>query len=303
MFTSIWDDLKKQFSYGNAITRIILFNIAVFVVMVLVLVFAGGFRDPDTQYSIVKYFSIHSDWYFTLTHPWVILTNMFFHISFGHILWNMLLLYWFGRIVGDLIGNHRILPLYILGGLFGAFVYFAFANFMGSPGYAYGASAAVMAVILAAGVIAPDYSVNLILIGEVKLKYIVAVLLLLDLIGVGGMVNTGGHVAHLGGALFGYLFATQLRNGSDWSVPINSFIDKLMALFSNINSSKKRGPRVAYKNPKADKIKKSAKPHAKSDTNPSHQEHLDTILDKIKKTGYDSLTEEEKEFLFNASKK
>jgi len=304
MFTSIWNDLKRQFSYGNTITRIILVNIAVFVVIVLVLAFAGGFKDGDVQYSIVKYFSIHADWYFTITHPWVILTNMFFHISFGHIFWNMLLLYWFGRILGDLIGDHRILPLYILGGLFGAFIYFAYANFMGHDlSYAFGASAAVMAIILAAGVIAPDYSVNLILIGEVKLKFIVAVLLLLDLVGVYGMTNTGGHAAHLGGAFFGYMFATQLQNGNDWSLPVNKFVDKLTSLFKNINSSKKPGPRVAYKNPKAASMKKATKPHAKSDTNPSHQEHLDIILDKIKKTGYDSLSEEEKEFLFNASKK
>ncbi len=306
MFTSIWDDLKKQFSYGNSITRIILFNIAVFVVMVLVLVFAGGFRDTAVQYNIVKYFSIHSDWFFTVTHPWVIFTNMFLHVGFGHIFWNMLLLYWFGRIVGDLIGDHRILPLYILGGLFGAFVYFAYANFTGdAQGIAYGASAAVMAIILAAGVIAPNYSVNLILIGEVKLKFIVAVLLLLDLIGVNGMVNTGGHAAHLGGAFFGYLFAIQLQNGNDWSLPVNNFTNKLVSLFKSISSDKKPGPRVAYKNPKAAAMKKAAKtkPHAKSDINPSHQEHLDTILDKIKKTGYDSLSEEEKEFLFNASKK
>lgn len=299
MFTSIWTDLKQQFSHGNTITRIILVNIAVFVVINLVLVFSGGKQDPDVYYGVVKYFSIHSDWYFTLTHLWVVLTNMFFHVGFWHILWNMILLYWFGRIVGDLIGDHRILPLYLLGGLFGAFVYFIYANLL-DPGYAFGASAAVMAVILAAGVIAPDYNLRLILIGDVKLKYIVAVLLLLDLIGVGGLDNTGGHVAHLGGAFFGWLFATQLRNGNDWSVPVNNFIDKLTALYNSIGGGRKKGPRVVYKNPKAGK---RSKPNAKSDTSSSHQEHLDTILDKIKKTGYESLSEEEKEFLFNASKK
>ena len=299
MFSSIWDDLKQQFNTGNMITRIILINVAVFIIINLVLVFSGGFHNPDVYYNVVKYFSIHSDWYMTITHPWVILTNMFFHVGFMHILFNMILLYWFGRIVGDLIGDHRILPLYLLGGLFGAFVYFMFANFT-TPGYAFGASAAVMAVILAAGVIAPDYLLHLPLIGSVKLKYIVGIFLLLDLIGIGGMNNTGGHAAHLGGAFFGWMFATQLRNGTDWAVPVNNFMDKLNALFKSFNTEKKRGPRMAYKNPKAER---GTKPDVKSNMRSSHQEELDTILDKIKQRGYESLTEAEKEFLFNASKK
>jgi len=130
---------------------------------------------------------------------------------------------------------------------------------------------------------------------------VVAVLLFLDIIGAGGDINTGGHFAHLGGAFFGYLFATQLQNGRDWAAPVNNFLDKLSAFFTGLKGDKRRGPRVAYKNPNAGKVK--SKPHAKSDTNPSHQEHLDAILDKIKRNGYDSLSEEEKEFLFNASKK
>ncbi len=303
MFASIWDDLKLQFNTGNMITRIILINIAVFIIINLVLVFSGAGRDITglATDNILKYLSINKDWMFNLTHLWVLVTNMFLHVSFMHILWNLLLLYWFGKIVGDLIGDRRILPLYLMGGLFGAFIYFLFANLMiSSPSYAFGASAAVMAVILAAGVIAPDYLLHLPLIGAVKLKYLVGIMLLLDLIGVGGMDNTGGHAAHLGGAFFGWMFATQLRNGRDWAVPINNFMDKLSSLFNNLGSAKRQGPRVAYKNPKAAQAKKH-KP--KKEVRSSHQEELDIILDKIKQNGYESLSEEEKEFLFNASKK
>ena len=304
MFTSIWDDIKQQFNYGNMITRIVLVNVAMFVIINLILVFSGAGRDitGGMRDDILQFVSMNKDWVYNLTHPWVLFTNMIVHVGFWHILWNMLLLYWFGRIVGDLLGDRRILPLYILGGLFGALVYFAWANLMiPGPGYAYGASAAVMAVILAAGVIAPDYLLHLPLIGGVKLKYIVAVLLFFDLIGVAGLDNTGGHVAHLGGAAFGFFFATQLRNGNDLSLPVNNFLDKLAAMFSGFGSSKK-GPRMAYKNPKANR--KAAKPQASSDSQgSSYQEELDAILDKIKRNGYESLSEVEKEFLFNASKK
>ncbi len=300
MFTSIWDDLKQQFNQGNMITRIILINVAVFVVINLVLVFAGGYRDKAIYVNIVEPFGINSDWYYLVTHLWGVISHMFLHTGFWHILWNMILLYWFGRIIGDLVGDHRILPLYLLGGLAGGAAFFLYANLTGQANYAIGASGAVMAVIVAAGVFAPNYILRLILIGDVKLKYVVAVLVFLDIIGAGGVNNTGGHFAHLGGAFFGYLFATQLQRGNDWSAPVNSFLDKLFGLFKNMGSGKKRGPRVAYKNPKAKN--KNTKPHAKSDSS-SHQEHLDAILDKIKKTGYDSLTADEKEFLFNASKK
>ena len=299
MFSSIWNDLKQQFSHGNMLTRIILINVAVFVVINLVLVFSGGFHDPAVYDKIIRPLSFDSNWLYNITHLWGLITHMFLHVDFWHILWNMVLLYWFGRIVGDLIGDRRILPLYLLGGLFGAFVYFIFAN-LTTPNHAIGASAAVTAVIMVAGVIAPDYILRLILIGDVRLKYIVAAILLINIIGAGGINNTGGYVAHLGGAFFGYLFATQLKNGNDWSVPVNNFLDKLTAFFGNLTTEKKRGPRVAYKNPNAGNASKTT---SKSDMSSSYQEQLDTILDKIKDKGYESLTEVEKEFLFNASKK
>lgn len=303
MFTSIWDDIKQQFSHGNMLTKIILVNIAVFVVINLVLVFSGGFRaDGGAIYeSIVKPFGINSEPYYLITHLWGVITSMFLHVGFMHILWNMILLYWFGRIFGDLVGDRRVLPLYLMGGLFGGLAFVVYARLTGDT-YAIGASGAVMSIILATGVIAPDYNLRLILIGDVKLKYVVAVLLFLDIIGIGGDINTGGHYAHLGGAFFGYLFATQLQNGRDWAAPVNNFLDKLAVFFKGFGGGKKRGPRVAYKNPNADKVTRQ-RPSPKSTPDPSHQEHLDAILDKIKRNGYDSLSEEEKEFLFNASKK
>ena len=142
---------------------------------------------------------------------------------------------------------------------------------------------------------------NLILIGEVKLKYVVAVLVFLDLIGIANLGNTGGHFAHLGGAAFGWLYVVQLRNGNDWAEPINKWLDIFANYFSSIFKRKSKGPRMVYKNTN----KRQAKGSSVSDKEkPSqYQDRLDAILEKIKLHGYESLSEEEKEFLFNASNK
>jgi len=165
MFTSIWDDIKQQFNHGNMLIKIILVNIAVFVVINLVLVFSGGARaDGGLIYeSIVKPFGINSEPYYLITHLWGVITSMFLHVGFMHILWNMVLLYWFGRIFGDLVGDRRVLPLYLMGGLFGGLAFILYAS-LTTHTYAIGASGAVMAIIMATGVIAPDYNLRLILI-------------------------------------------------------------------------------------------------------------------------------------------
>ena len=312
MFKSIWDDIKLAFQQGNMVIRLIFINVAIFVVMAIMPLFikAIDFENSDRIYeTIVHFFCISDDWYFNLTHLWGVFTHMFLHTEFFHILWNMLFLYWFGRIAGDLLGDRHILPLYLLGGLVGALIYFLSANLLPQyylvGSYALGASAAVMAVVSAAGVTAPDYVVHLFLLGPVRLKYIVGTLILLDIIGIGSLNNTGGHFAHLGGVLLGYMYVNQMRNnGADWSIPVNRTIDSISSFFTNIFSSKK-GPRKAYKNPDANMFTKQ-KGSRRTDNNAasgSHQEALDAILDKIKRDGYDSLSSEEKEFLFNASKK
>lgn len=302
MFTSIWADIRREFDYGNMVTRLIIVNVGVYVVvnllwMILTHTNAG---TPPLYHDILHFFSISSDWMKVLLRPWTIVTNMFLHEGFWHILWNMLFLYWFGRIVGDLLGNHRILPLYLLGGIVGALAFFISANIFpygeGGVRYALGASGAVMAIVTASGFLAPDYIIRLLFLGEVKLKYIVAVLILMDVIMTAGTDNTGGHFAHLGGAFFGWFFVYRLREGHDLSASLNNFFDRITSFF---RSSK--GPKVAYRNPS---LKRKA--HAVSDGDPedmSHQEQLDEILEKIKRSGYDSLSSEEKEFLFDASKK
>jgi len=311
MVQSIWEDVKREFSYGNMVTRIIIVNVAIylFVNIVYLLLFLGfGHSSLNEIYApFLHFFCISSDWIHNLTHPWVFFTHMFLHDGFWHILWNMLLLYWFGRIVGDFLGNQRILPLYLMGGLAGAVAYFISVPFLPVGSFALGASAAVMAIIVAAGVISPDYIMRLFLIGDVKLKYIVAFLVLMNLFLIPGGGNTGGYVAHLGGAAFGWLFVFQLRQGQDWSIPVNNLLDRITNFWNRLISGKimekpRRKPRVVYKNTSANK--RSNRGSSRSDSmSKSHQEQLDAILDKIKQSGYESLSEEEKEFLFNASKK
>lgn len=309
MLQSIWEDVKREFNYGNMVTRIIIVNVVIFILINitnLLLKISGGWEASGTFVRVIDFLSMSSDWRFVLTHPWVIFTHMFLHVDFWHLLWNMLYLYWFGRIVGDFIGNQRVLPIYLLGGLAGAILFFLSANFLlyaAGKATALGASGAVMAMVVAAGAISPDYIVRLLFLGDVKLKYIVFVLVLLDLIALAGDMNTGGHFAHLGGAAMGWIFVRQLREGRDWALPINTLFDRIYRPFRR-QPRAPRQPHMAYKNPNRTRTANTRKTTTTSDPEDlSHQDKLDAILDKIKQHGYESLSEQEKEFLFNASKK
>ena len=302
MFQSIAEDIRQQFTFGNRITRLIILNTIVFVVIQLVRLFfvlTAGFENTGEFDTFLKYVALNGDIVFDLRHPWVVLTHMFVHVGFWHFLFNMLFLYWFGRITGDLLGDHRIYPLYILSALVGATLYLAAAPFFAPGGsMAYGASAAVMGIVVSAGAIAPDYSLRLLFIGNVRLKYIVLVLVLLDIFAIGSLSNTGGHIAHLGGAAFGFLFVVMLKQGTDMSVPVNRLFDWFGGLFTGREAQPKRAVRVSHKQKRTSRKSAQAKGRTQSD-----QERIDTILDKIKKSGYDSLSDEEKEFLFQVSKK
>ncbi len=326
MLRSIWEEEKEKFINGNMVRRIIVVNIAIFILVNLVnlgfyIAFQFSPHDPSQLYTqssfyesylaFFKFFSMSANWKFVLTHPWIIITSMFLHQGFWHILWNMLLMYWFGRIVGDFIGNQRILPIYLIAGLAGGLIYFLTANLLnysGPNGYAYGASGAVMGIIVAAGTIAPEYVMRLLLLGDIKLKYIVMALVLLDLFSLASDVNTGGHFAHLGGALLGFLFVRQLQEGNDWALTVNNILDRMRGFFSG-RGGQRRKPKVVYKNTSGIKKKqqsgssRSRRGNQQSDGNLNYEEKLNAILDKIKVSGYESLTEEEKEFLFNASKR
>jgi len=295
MFKSIFDDIKEMLGHGNMPTKIILVNIFTFVLIGVFL----RYLFPTLYVGLLDYLALSSDIWWNLKHPWVFVTHLFLHAGVYHILWNLLLYYWFGRIVGDLVGDDKILPLFIYGGLMGAIIYMISYYFISPESIlaarAIGASASVMATVVAAGILAPDYKMNLILIGQVSIKWIVLGLLILDMVGTSGMNNTGGHFAHLGGAFFGWLFISNLKNGNDLAKPFNTLLKNLGSFF---NFKKKKSPlsikhRRKSLNTKTTTNKKDEKLQAR----------VDEILDKINVKGYDQLSEEEKEFLFIASKK
>ncbi len=311
MFNSVWEDIKREFQYGNVLTRLIIFNVAVFIVIRLIAL--GFFLIPGSggvsfflEKIMEPWLCAHYTWKHILFKPWTVFSYMFLHYDLMHIVFNMLFLYWFGRILKDLNGNSRIFAIYVYGGLAGFAMYLLYCMLLLPPdasGYMLGASAGVMAVVLAAAALAPDYSMHLLFVGPVKLKYIAFTLVLLDLILMTGG-NTGGRFAHLGGAAMGWFFIYRLGEGQDLSVPFNNLINKLLAFWERIKDffSGRKRPKVVYRNPNKNK---AAKGNAKSDNSidTSDQELIDKILDKIKRSGYDSLTQEEREALFRASKK
>ncbi len=292
MFRSIAQDIRASFDYGNMVVKIIIINVAVFVITALTEAFFPFFY----QTNILPYLALPGDLMVLLYRPWTIITHMFVHTGIWHLAWNMITLYWFGNIAGDLLGDRRILPVYILGGWMGAIFYILSFNFLSGIGImALGASAAVLAIVFTAVAVAPDYVVHLILIGPVRIKYIGLFMFFLDLIGTRSGDNSGGHIAHMGGTLFGILFVYLLRSGTDLS--------KIFSLGAVIQEKRKRPLslsktklKVAHRaNPISNKPQTTGNSFDISS-------RVDQILDKIKSSGYDSLTDEEKEILYKASK-
>jgi membrane associated rhomboid family serine protease len=311
IFGSFWDDFKHSIRTGNMVTRLITINFAVFIIANVAYLLTWVILGTDhnvmsgAYYKGLNWFCMPGDWHILIRQPWSILTSIFLHEEIRHFLFNIMGLYLFGNIVADLIGDRKILPIYLLGGLAGNLIYLISAHFFPYiGGYALGASGAIMALGGAALIIAPEYRVVLLLLGEVKLKYIVFVMLLLDMVGIADQVNTGGHAAHLGGFIMGCFIIYQLHDGKDWSIPINNAFDTITRWFSR----DKRRP-VVPKKRKQPAFKTTvggggAQGHSASDVSDlSFQERLDAILDKIKQNGYENLTQDEKDFLYDASKK
>ena len=333
MLQSIWDDIRREFNFGNMVNKIIIVNVAIWIVIALtgvVFRIINGFSASPVFDEIVRFFAVTYDPLHLITHPWALITHMFLHVSFWHILWNMLFLLWFGRIFGDLYGDKRVLPLYIAGGLF-AFL-FSFAviyptSLKDGISMAYGASGAVSCILTAIGFLAPEYSIRLMFLGNVRLKYIVIVTILIQVLSLGTLDNIGGTVDHIGGIIFGIIFAVQLKKGRDMVQPVTNAIDWVERTWDRIltpsEAHKKSGPQASQRGGRSIREttlksrpsfmrkaegsgrktsgRSSGKSSVSDDAGMSHQEQLDAILDKIKDRGYNSLTKEEKDFLFRAS--
>lgn len=299
-------------------TKLVFVNVIAFVVtnIVGVVFFMGGggeARDAYLKVYLPDWTYLPTDLHQLFMRPWTLITSMFMHSGFMHIFGNMLMLYFFGSLAHTFLNNRQVLVLYLTGGLFGAFATIAAFNLLpglysmlGSP--MVGASAAVMAVLLCMTTLAPEMQVRLFLsiIPPFPLKYLALFLVVLDIVTMPSS-NTGGHIAHLGGALWGWFYAMQFRQGNDLSKPFGQFWQKISDLFSGKKRSSGptplRNPTTSTARPTSNPAPSRPVPPRPAAPGPAHdtQARVDAILEKIKQSGYDSLTKEEKEFLFKAS--
>ncbi|MCX2739680.1 rhomboid family protein [Pontibacter anaerobius] len=302
---SITNDIKNAFRQpNNTLKQLILINVLVFVVLIVtrtILILTNG----TWVYNVImRFLALNSDPFVFITRPWTLITYFFTHEGFLHIIFNMLNLYWFGQLLREYLGDRKLLSLYVLGGIAGGVLYMLSYNFIpyfadrSSFSFMIGASASVLAIVVGAATLLPNFAFNLILIGPVRIKYIAAFLVLLSISGAVGD-NAGGNIAHIGGAFIGWLFIKQLQRGNDMGRPVLAVIDFFANLF-------KRKPKLKVTHSRFTGGG-SAKPNGRSSRSSGpgtpDQSEIDRILDKISSSGYESLSKEEKQKLFQASQK
>lgn len=301
----IFNEFKNAFQRNNhAHVQLIIINVAIFLFMGVIFVFSRIAGFDALFEAVYDQFTIPPQFAEFLTRPWTLFTYSFAHslTDIFHILFNMLALYWFGRLFIEYLGSDKLVALYVLGGMAGAVFYLVMFNtipyFIEASNFngMVGASAAVYAIMVAVATLLPDYTFFLLFLGPVKIKYIVFFYIVISFIGSVGP-NAGGNLAHLGGAFMGFVYMKQLQAGVNWGSWITVVIDWVKDLFQTRPKVK-----VSYRKEEAAFAqKKSTK--VTSEKGKISQEEIDAILDKISDGGYESLTKEEKEKLFNASKK
>ncbi len=289
-----FDTIKHRFKQKDILIQLIIINVVVFFVLTIVAMVGKLFKLPSID--LIPYIGTTSDMHLLIKRPWTVFTYMIAHKDFLHILMNMLMLFWFGQLFLRYFSPKNLGSMYLLGGLAGAALYALAFNTI--PYYIdmnrppmIGASASVMAIIFAAAFYRPDAEVSLFMLFRIKVVYIAIFMFILDFISLDSN-NSGGHVAHIGGAIVGYIFAKQYLKGKDITRWINKIIDRIVNLTKPADKKKMK---VKYKKREADYDYNQRKNDA--------TDEIDRILDKIKSSGYSSLNAEEKKRLFDASKK
>jgi len=292
--------LKQAFLGRNVLSRLILINTIIFLIVNVISLFtylfaAGPMAESGLTLSIIgRYLALPSSFEALATKPWSIITYMFLQEDFMHILFNLIMLYFGGLLFVEYLGEKRLLWTYLAGGITGALFFLAAFNFfpvfepIKESSAALGASASVLAIIISVATYVPDYKVHLLFFGRVKLKYLAIIFVVIDILSIQSG-NPGGHIAHLGGAFWGFLYAMLLKNGTDIYHFLN--FSGLSPIKKNRFSTENRSNKRPYSDDEYNAIKKKS------------QAKIDEILDKISKSGYSSLTKEEKELLFKTSKK
>jgi membrane associated rhomboid family serine protease len=285
---SVTEDLKNVFTRnGNGMVRILFITVTFFILENIV---DELLRMSGNGFSLFYLLALPGNAFQALTQPWTLLTYMFLHQGLFHILFNMLWLYFIGKIFLEYAGSKRLVALYFMGGISGALLYLVTTLlFPLNWPIMVGASAGVMAVVIATAVLLPDYMIHLMFFGAVRLKYVaLASFILTSLLDISQ--NTGGKISHIGGALFGMVFMLQYKRGRDLTRPVVALIENIQSLFSARSKI-----RVTYRKKASDEEYNANKK--------AQQEKMDAILDKISRSGYPSLTKEEKDFLFKVSGK
>lgn len=285
---NILDDLKLQYKLGGIAMRVIYWNVACFLISLVFYNFSIG------EFEFPNWLALSSDPQVFMFKPWTFLTYAFFHDGFWHLLFNMMVLNFSSTLFLTYFTQKQYLGLYILSAVFAGVVFALSYYFLNYSASIVGASAAIMAILVATTTYQPLMNIRLLLIGNVKLWHITAVILILDLMQF-RLGNMGGHISHLAGAVFGFIFIKLLQNGTDLSIVISRILDFFTNLF-------RKSPSTPFKKVHKNHNKPTQKPMSKIVTKDKTQQQIDEILDKISQSGYDCLTKEEKEFLFKAGK-
>lgn len=291
------EEIKSFFQRGSLLSRLILINLIVFIITNLInLLFWLG-QSGDGSSLMVSWFAIPSNVNDLILKPWTLFSYMFLQESFFHLFFNMAILYVSGRIFSEYLNSAKLLSIYLWGGLFGGllfvFTYNSFPVFQGEVNYSVsllGSSAAVIAILVAIATHVPNYNINLLIVGRVKLKHLAIFLIIIDVLSI-QKGNAGGHISHIGGAIWGFSYIWLLKNG--YSMKWGRF---KFPKFSFRNK-----PRKAYTNP--NKHKRPISDDEYNRHKNKQQKEIDIILEKISKSGYSSLTKKEKELLFKSSNK
>ncbi len=286
---NIFDDLKLQYRTGGMVQKLLFWNIGLFVLATfvdVVLKFSGF------AFSYFDYVALSSNTIVFITKPWTILTFNFFHAGVFHLIFNVLVLHFSGRLFNTYFTDKQLFGVYLLGGVFSGLTFIVLYFVLGKVSLLVGASGAIMALLIATATYAPFMLLRIPLLGVVKLWHVAFFILVMDLIQL-PLENMGGHLAHFGGALFGFIYIKLLQNGVDMTKPISMFLDQLATVF-------KPKPKTPFRKVHRNTEKKSV--HSSGQNTDMTQKQIDEILDKISQSGYDCLSKEEKEFLFKAGK-
>lgn len=288
---NIIDDLKLQYKVGGIVIKLIFWNVALFVIPWLIF---SILSLVGITIDYMQYVSLSSNPALLIWKPWSLLTYAFFHTGIMHILFNLIVLNFAGRLFMTYFTGKQLVGLYFLSAIFAGIVYISIFYILNISAPIIGASAAIMSILVATTTYNPLMELRLFIIGNVKLWHVAAVIILVDLMQLRSE-NMGGHISHLAGAFFGFIFIKLLQNGTDLSKIVSSFLD----FFTNLFRKQKAKP---FKKVHKNYNKPLEKSVSKIITKDKSQQQIDEILDKISQSGYDSLNKEEKEFLFRVGK-